>query len=237
MPTTADYVNKIAALFAKAESTTFPEEAEAAIALAQKLMAAHAIDEAMLEAAGRQERDEIIDVVLVVPNPYMRAKGLLLSEIAKANRCRVVRIRNQYTKEITFGMMGHTSDLENVQSLFVNLLAHGTRVMLNTGVPSYENTRAFRQSFLIGYAERIGERLREALEEAVAEAEGTHSTSVAVVLMERDKLVEDGYYKKWQPRTERITSSGMGWGHGERAANSANLGQRGLNAGRKAIGV
>lgn len=237
MPTTADYVNKIAGLFAKAGSTAFPEEAETAIALAQKLMAAHAIDEAMLEAAGRQARDEIVDAELIIPDPYQRAKGLLLHVVAKANRCRSIRIRDPYAKTVTYGLIGHSSDVENVQTLFVALLAHETRVMLSTEVPHWENTRAFRQSFLLGYAERIGERLEEASRQAVADAEEEHGTSVALVLVERDKLVEVDYRKKWSPRMGRISSSGGGSEQGARAANNADLGQRRLNGVRAAIGA
>ena len=46
-------LDKVRALLAKAESTEFPEEAEAYTAKAQELMARHRIDRAVLGATGR----------------------------------------------------------------------------------------------------------------------------------------------------------------------------------------
>ena len=80
-------LHKVRSLLAKAESTTFPDEAEALTAKAQQLMDRHAIDRAMLAAGGRDPgRPEGRDVT--IDAPYPRPKFHLLGAVARANRCR-----------------------------------------------------------------------------------------------------------------------------------------------------
>jgi hypothetical protein len=76
-------------LLAKAESTEFPEEAEALSARAQELMAKHSIDHALL-AAQSGNRDKPAGRRLPVDNPYESPKATLLHAVAQANRCRSV---------------------------------------------------------------------------------------------------------------------------------------------------
>ena len=57
---TETWVSKVQALIAKAESTEFPDEAEAFMAKAQELMTRHAIDLAMLDGeSGRREPGKV----------------------------------------------------------------------------------------------------------------------------------------------------------------------------------
>src|SRR3546814_13183034 len=77
-------------MLAKAESTQFPAEAEALLAKAQELMSRHAIDEAMLQSAGRAASDAVTTTVVVTTAHYAGAKASLLGAIAAANHCRVI---------------------------------------------------------------------------------------------------------------------------------------------------
>ena len=77
-------------MLAKAESTDFPDEAEALLAKAQELMARHAIDDAMLARAGRRASDTVDTRTILVEAPYATAKASLLGAVAQANGCRVV---------------------------------------------------------------------------------------------------------------------------------------------------
>ncbi|HEU5157429.1 MAG TPA: DUF2786 domain-containing protein [Streptosporangiaceae bacterium] len=80
-------LRKVRALLGKAESTDFPEEAEALTARAQELIARHSIDAALLHAS-HADKAEPMGRRLFVDAPYEPPKALLLQVIAEANRCR-----------------------------------------------------------------------------------------------------------------------------------------------------
>src|SRR5207244_494288 len=113
---------RVRALLAKAESTTFPDEAEALTEKAQKLMARHAIDRAML-ADGHD--DQPTSVRIDVDDPYASAKSLLLAAVATATRCQAV-----WSKELGFTtVFGFRSDLAAVELLYTSLLVQSTTAM------------------------------------------------------------------------------------------------------------
>src|SRR3546814_127112 len=76
-PTNDPWLRRVQAMLAKAESTQFPAEAEALLAKAQELMSRHAIDEAMLQSAGRAASDAVTTTVVVTTAPYAGAKASL----------------------------------------------------------------------------------------------------------------------------------------------------------------
>jgi Protein of unknown function (DUF2786) len=81
---------KVRALLAKAESTTFEEEANALTAKAQELMARHAIDQAMVAGADGADSDGPTGRRIGVDDPYAGAKANLLHSVAQANRSATV---------------------------------------------------------------------------------------------------------------------------------------------------
>jgi hypothetical protein len=158
-------LGRIRAMLAKAESTEFAEEAEALSARAQELMAKYSIDHALLAAeSGREETP--CGRRIAVDNPYEAPKATLLQTVAQANRCRVV-----WSRELGLvTVIGFPADLDAVELLFTSLLVQADTAMLRTGGKrdgsGRSRTRAFRQSFLLAYAIRIGERLAEAADHA-----------------------------------------------------------------------
>ena len=80
---------RIRALLAKAESTEFPEEAEALSAKAQALMSRHAIDRLVVEAEAPDAAPVDSRRIWLDP-PYVLAKAHLTDVVAGANRCRAV---------------------------------------------------------------------------------------------------------------------------------------------------
>ena len=151
-------LDRIRALLAKAESTTFPEEAETYTAKAQELMARHSIDAALLDAAG-PHHGRAGAVRIGVDAPYEMAKSMLLSVVAEANRCRSV-----WSKALGFEHRVRLRDRPGTGRAAVHVAAgagHGG----DDGEGSRRDrhgrssTRSFRQSFLTAYANRIGERL------------------------------------------------------------------------------
>lgn len=239
---TTDFLPKIQALLTKAERTEFPAEAEAFMAKAQELMTVHAIDEAMLASKGKSN-DEIITKSIAVENPYAGAKMNLLAHICRTNGTQVItsKTHGYDGKKKSIVLIGWKSEVENTEVLFTALLLHATRAMLAAKPAPGENTKSFRQSFLIGYGSRIGSRLEEARKAAVNTATNAHGgegASMALVLVDRaehvDAFVADAFprLRKGGSASYRNTS---GVGHGARAANGANLGQPGVGGSRLAL--
>jgi hypothetical protein len=229
-------LDRVRALLAKAESTTFPEEAEAYTAKAQELMARHSIDHALLSVgshAGEQPSGRRIGV----DNPYEAPKVLLLNEVASANRCRTVW--SQHFGFVT--VLGFDSDIDAVELLFTSLLVQATAAMVRAGTrrDAYgrSSTRSFRQSFLTAYAQRIGERLTEAtrqVTEQVTEEAGRDATGGAAarqllpVLASRDRAVDamvDDLFPGLSGKSVTV-SNREGWASGRAAADHARLATR-----------
>lgn len=162
-------LERVRALLAKAESTTFAEEAEAYTAKAQELMARHSIDYALL-SVGAGARDEPVGRRIGIENPYEAPKALLLNAVASANRCRAI-----WSSSFGFvTVLGFAADIDAVELLFTSLLVQATAAMMQAGsrrdAYGRSTTRSFRQSFLTAYAQRIGERLATATKQATEQA-------------------------------------------------------------------
>lgn len=83
----AKVLGRIRALLAKAESTEFPEEAEALSAKAQELMTRFSLDQALLEATAPQQVAPTASAIRMwLDAPYVKAKSRLVSAVARANR-------------------------------------------------------------------------------------------------------------------------------------------------------
>ncbi|MBX3314676.1 MAG: DUF2786 domain-containing protein [Actinobacteria bacterium] len=227
------WLDRVSALLAKAESTEYPEEAEALLAKAQELMSRHAIDEAMLARSGRRA-SAIGTRTIVVPPPYATAKASLLGAVAQANDCRVVMGPAGGGRQTCIAL-GHDADLDAVEALFAALCLHAVRSMLAARVPSGDTARRFRHAFLLAFAGRIGERLRAARRTAEYEASAVAPAGeVAVVLADRARDVDRAFREAFpRVRTMRTTSSSSaGRASGRRAADSAGLGQRAVGGNR-----
>jgi hypothetical protein len=210
----------VRSLLAKAESTSFPEEAEALTAKAQQLMDRHAIDQAMLgsdEAVGRPEGR-----TLLVETPYARPKFQLLSAVARANRCRAV----WSTRSRVATVIGFPDDQATVEVLYTSLLVQATRAMLQAGRSAQQRSRGFRHAFLTAYAVRIGQRLQAAADATAAEAARRHGTGLLPVLRDRDDQVEQAVGEAFPDlRSLRVSvSDPAGVRAGRAAADRARLG-------------
>lgn len=218
-------LEKVRALLAKAESTTFPEEAEALSAKAQELMARHSIDEAMV---GHGAGDAPTGVRVPIDDPYAAAKSVLLHVVASANRCRAV-----WSKHLGLStVFGFEPDLEFVEVLYTSLLLQATSAMVVAGSQfdryGRSRTRSFRQSFLLAYANRIGDRLRGAEAAARAGAAEDYGEALLPVLADRSAAVDsacDDAFPGAVDRSMRITNA-AGWAAGRAAADLASLSGR-----------
>ncbi|GAA3982743.1 DUF2786 domain-containing protein [Actinomadura viridis] len=218
-------LGKVRALLSKAESTEFPEEAEALSTRAQELMARHSIDHALLDAesgtgtepAGRR---------LAVDTPYDGPKAALLTVVADANRCRAV-----WHRELGFStVLGFPADLAAVEMMFTSLLVQATTAMVHAGphrdAAGRSRTRSFRHAFLNAYAHRIGERLRETTLRVTAETGGQ---DLLPVLAARGQAVDDvveTLFPHLIKGRARPVSNHEGWAAGRAAAELASLSAR-----------
>ncbi|MEV5746783.1 DUF2786 domain-containing protein [Actinoallomurus sp. NPDC052308] len=217
-------LDRIQALLAKAESTEFPEEAEALTARAQELMARHRVDAVLLAARTGRAGDGPVGRRLPIDSPYEAPKALLLGAVADANRCRVA-----WSRSLGFGtVLGFPADLDAVELLFTSLLVQATSALVHED-GDRARTRAFRRSFLASYAVRIGERLAEAADaaerRATAEAPGT---DLLPVLAARDRAVGDAMTAMFPRLTghRMSVSDRAGWLSGQVAADRADLSAR-----------
>ncbi|MFG1609317.1 DUF2786 domain-containing protein [Actinoplanes sp. NPDC049265] len=210
-------LNRVRALLAKAEATAFPAEAESYTAKAQELIARYSLDAALAAA----------DVAEVVPfarrigvdHPYESEKASLLDAVARANRCHTV-----WSPELGFStVFGFDADLAAAELVYTSLLVQSHRAMI-AAEPRTGKARikAFRRSFLISYAVRIGERLESVTAAAAVEA----GTNVLPVLASRDAQVRETMDRAF-PKTVRArgfrVDSDEGWHSGREAADRAKL--------------
>jgi hypothetical protein len=219
---------KVRALLAKAESTTFEAEAMALTAKAQSLIAKHSIDAALLAAGADRHGDDERPKGrrLAVDDPYAQEKAILLSAITEANRCRAV-----WSKHAGFStVFGFATDLDAVELLYTSLLVQASMAMQAAGSQKdrfgRSTTRSFRQSFLVGYANRIGQRLAEATDRTVDETEISTGRSLLPVLAARDEQVDattDEAFPELTHSASRV-SNYSGFVAGQVAADQARIG-------------
>jgi len=220
-------LSRVRALLAKAESTTYPAEAETFTAGAQALMARHSIDTASIEARGDPGAAGPAAVRIGIDTPYDGPKTGLLTAVARANRC-----RNVWAKQLGFcTVVGFPADLQVVETLFTSLLVQATRAMTREGsrmdAAGRSRTRAFRRSFLLAFGQRIGERLSQARAQVEEDADEAAGQALLPVLAARDLEVErtlTGLFPRLaRPRAHHITDW-EGWSSGRAAADLADVG-------------
>ncbi|MEY2473496.1 MAG: hypothetical protein QOK28_2825 [Actinomycetota bacterium] len=221
-------VSRVQALLAKAESTTFPEEAEALTAKAQELITRYSIDQAVAQqrrAAGAKPALRRLHI----EGPYISPKATLLSAVGRANNVEVV-----YNASGRASLVGFDTDLDTVELLFASLLVQATAAMFR--VPRDEvgdRVKAFRHAFLFAFAQRIGQRLAQARAAATEQAASEHGASL-VPLMDARRVAVEQMMRDEFPNTRTTRSSVShygGYSAGASAADRADIGARGRLSG------
>jgi hypothetical protein len=221
-------LRRIRGLLAKAESTEFPEEAEALTAKAQELMTRHAVDAALLEVGRAPAGGRAVGTRRVhVRDPYVRAKMQLLAAVAEANDVRLV----WYSGLGIANLIGVRADVASVELLFTSLLLQVAQALSAAERPLGRGSasRSFRRSFLLGYAHRIGERLQAARQRATAEAATEHDVDLLPVLRSRQLAVEQRVaelFPRVRATRSRSSVDASGWYAGREAAERADVDHR-----------
>jgi hypothetical protein len=206
-------------LLAKAESTDFDDEAEALSAKAQELMSRYALDRALIDHQHGVRQQATLRRIWL-DNPYVTAKAMLVDAVANANRCRTVLAGEWGYATV----VGDQVDLQLVELLATSLLLQASRAMLSTGSQlsrsGVSRTRSYRQSFLVAYADRIGERLRSTNE---ASQSASDAGKLLPVLSARSRVVDDLLEQRFPNLVSKqvSVSNSAGWGAGRAAADLA----------------
>ena len=225
-------LDRVRKLLVKAEDEgCSPAEAEALTAKAAELMARYGIDRALLGAL-RPETDRPADRVFTLDNPWGDVKRHLLAGLALALRCQCVQTRS--AEGTRLHVFGYSSDLERADILFTSLLVQMARALAHQPVSGHGGrARAWRRSWMLGYAAAVVARVRAAEEAAAASAStGTASAegaatgqSAALVLADRSKVVQRQVAAAYpRLRKARVTYSGDGYSDGYREGQKADIG-------------
>ncbi len=216
-------LDKVRGLLAKAESTDFPEEADALTAKAQELITRHNLQGLLDDGLG-DSRATVDARRLWLDDPYIQAKELLLARVAGANRCKAIG------SELGFStVIGFSDDIDSTELLFTSLLVQATRRMAaaSAGAPPGARARraSFRRSFLVAYAIRIGARLADTTTASTEEANDDAGGRLLPVLARRRDEV-DGAVETLFPdlhHRRSTASDAAGWAAGTAAADLADL--------------
>ncbi len=212
-------LGRVRGLLAKAESTTFGEEAESLSAKAQELMTKYAIDRVLLEAS-TAAADLPAARRIWLDTPYTEAKALLIDMVTRANRCRAIFVSDWGFVTV----VGDETDLDAVELLTTSLLVQATRTMIDTAADSEESrSRAYRKAFLTAYATRIGERLAAAAEATIAESDPAQLLPILASHQQQVDRAFDTYFPTVRTRGITIRSA-EGWDAGTQAADRAHFG-------------
>ena len=228
-------LKRVRKLFEKAKATSNPHEADAFARKAAELVARHRIDPERLAASGVDDPISMRELPLG-RGAYVRARLALLSVIGDHHDVRVV------FKTMPVGMVaylaGFRSDIEVVELLYQSLHQQAATQMaqISRGTPAA--TQQFRRSFLMGFANRVGDLLDESQRAADRGRSKTLVDSTAVALRERGEQVDDFLTQSFgRIRSARPASAAQatGWRAGVAAAERADVGRERIQA-RPALG-
>lgn len=231
------WMDKIEKLLAKANRAGSQEEADTFYGKAQELMAKWSIDEAMLQKSGKSHDELITEHVTMKRSGLYRTFVELWSAVARNNDVKILVYSPSKFREPGVDLIGWKSDVEKVKMLWQSLMIHSQRER-NNAIPDWMKQQdrwsnsaevaRFRKSFMVGYANRIGQRLAEARRRVQQEAtDADTSSGVALAIRDRSAAVQDYFdaIPKGKARTSRMKIDAAGHASGREAADRADLGQ------------
>jgi len=227
MTSDSTMLDRIRKLLVQAEDDSVTDaEAEAFTAKAAELMARYGIDRAML-AAAQPETDQPASKIITIGNPWAAVHAHLLTGIASAMRCQCILPGAATGARVH--IFGYASDIERAEMLYTSLLIQMSHGLARAAAPQWtRSVRAWRRSWLLGFATAVIARIRAAERKATEEADtrrASESGSAALVLASRDQVVA-AQAKAAYPvtRKTRTTYSGTGYRDGYDQGNRADIG-------------
>ena len=229
-------LDRVRKLLAQAEDDSVtPAEAQAFTAKAAALMAKYGIDRALL-AAERPETDQPANRVLDIDNPWAREKAHLLSGLASALRCQCILLASSRPGSRVH-LFGFISDIDRTDLLYTYVLIQMSHGLAGARVPEWSSSpRAWRRSWLLGFATAVIARVREAEHGAVTAATGYGATGgerTALVLADRSLIIRRQVENAYPvTRKARVTYSGSGYRDGYSQGQRADIGTSRLSRPR-----
>jgi hypothetical protein len=230
-------LDRVRKLLAKAEDDSVtPPEAQALTAKAAELMAKYGIDRALL-AAERPETDQPSSRVIDIDNPWARVKAHLLCGLGSALRCQCILLST--TRPGTrVHIFGYASDIERADVLYTSVLIQMWHGLAGARVPAAwsGSPRAWRRSWLLGFATAVVSRVRAAEHEAALQATGPGAATgsrTAIVLSDRAQVIRRQAERAYPlTRRARVTYSGTGYRDGYAEGQRADIGAHRLTRDR-----
>lgn len=206
----AKWLDKVTALLDKAESTEFPEEAEAFSAAAEKLMAKYAIDQMMIDfkKGKREQVEEPVIVPYVCKAPYAQDKVFMIFKLAHAMGCKMYYIptrrdgyktrNNIRNHDLDVRLVGFQSDIDLLVQLYESLViqeAIARKFAIKDQFVEghyFGSKKVFSASFIRGFAQTSSQRVKATYKRVEEESGST----AALAVVSRQKRVSDLYGKQ-----------------------------------------
>jgi Protein of unknown function (DUF2786) len=221
-------LDRVRKLLAQAEDDAVtPAEAQAFTAKAAELMAKYGIDRALL-AADQPETDQPANRILDIDNPWAREKAHLLCGLASALRCQCILLAGSRPGSRVH-IFGFGSDIERTDVLYTSVLIQMAHGLAGARVPEWSSSpRAWRRSWLLGFATAVIARVRQAEHGAMVSATtrgNGQSDRTAIVLADRSLVIRKQVEQMYPvTRKARVTYSGSGYRDGYERGQRADIG-------------
>jgi hypothetical protein len=237
----ADVADKVRKLLTQAEDrAATPEEAQAFTMKAQELMTKYAIDAAMI--ADPAKASDMVDRGWTINGPYASHKVSLVNAIARTNDCRAV-----YTSlpggRRRIDVVGYAADVEWVEVLFRSLETQLT-VALAAAMRSRSSAvhgRTYAVGFVEGFIGEINGRLRVARQHVVDSQPTASGPSVALVLVNKKRRVDDEFQVRHPHtttvRTQTRLASWSGYEPGRAAGRQASIARGAFGGSKRSLGA
>jgi len=220
-------LDRVRKLLAKAENEgVTAAEAQALTAKAAELMAKYGIDRALL-AATRPDTDRPDNRIVEIWNPWARVQAHLLCGLAAALRCQCILLPAGSGQRVH--VFGYASDIERADVLYTSVLIQMWHGLAGAEVPADAySVRAWRRSWLLGFATAVIARVRSAeqrAERTATQAADGQTSRAALVLADRSLVIRRNVAQAYpRTRTARVTYTGSGYSDGYEQGKRADIG-------------
>lgn len=237
----ATKIEKIRALFSKAERTDNENERVAYQDKANELMMKWAIDDAMLDSlADSTKREEIIKMWLEPAGPKTYANEFVRAGAWIADSYGIRGIVGPTYHSYCLILVGHESDVERVKMLLNSIwtqMVHQQNVAVKKNPVWHRMTPSdrykWRRAFIIGFGDAAAKRLRDIR----TYSEKDSGERQALVLLDRKTRVDNWLDQNMNLRNVRGKSYRQdGFASGAAAGKQAHIGQTDVGGGMRALG-
>lgn len=230
-----EVTRRVQKLLAVAERTANEDESDAFSRKAAELIARYRLSPGALRSTDPD--DFVVHEHLIGRGAYVRARFLLLSEVAESMGCLATFTTGP--DGTTAQVSGPQREVNAVMSLFHSLHQQMAVVASRQRRATAAATQRFRRAFMFGFAERVGEMLREMQRVIVDEHDNPHSL-LPMLRQQRERVHEFALQRLGPIRSASAPSPVVadGASAGRQAARDADIGrtsvgeQRAIGSGR-----